>query len=450
LIETGGFLAGLAAGDLDGDGKPDLAVLGGNEGAGVRLLLNRGGGDFAAGGAMPVSDFGQSIALADFDRDGDLDVAVGHADWTGNYSGYLSIFNNSGGGRFALSQTFSLGKLPSALAAGDLDGDGKLDLAVADGEGDGTVHLVWGAGDGTFPEKVSVRVGKRSLAGVVLADLDQDGKLDLAAWSASEQETWTAENLGGRTFAAAVDVASSDSMAIGDLNGDRAPDLVVTSAAIGLVGILRNDGHGGFPDVEYLVQGAFPWKIWTADLNLDGTWDVIVDFEGTWGLEVFLRGPRGAIGSPIGIPAVGQARFLAAADFDGDGTPDLAVGDQNSGAISLVLAPPRPPRSIDSNGDGIPDDCGSVFRRCDANVDGKIDISDGIRIFNALFRGAPHASCLRAEDCNGDGRVDISDGLYSIAYQLLGGSAPPPPFPHCGSDPLASELSCTAHPPCGW
>jgi hypothetical protein len=90
---------------------------------------------------------------------------------------------------------------------------------------------------------------------------------------------------------------------------------------------------------------------------------------------------------------------------------------------------------------------GPVFVRADANADGEIDISDGIKVFRYLFVGNEPLSCPAAADANGDRELDITDGIFVLNFLFLGRREPPPPFPSCGTDPL-SEPACAEFPPC--
>jgi len=84
--------------------------------------------------------------------------------------------------------------------------------------------------------------------------------------------------------------------------------------------------------------------------------------------------------------------------------------------------------------------CAQPFLRGDGNSDGRLDIADGIFIFNYLFLQGPEPDCLDAADANDDGAVDGSDGIYIINYQFLDGPPPPPPFPETGLDPTEDDL----------
>jgi len=84
------------------------------------------------------------------------------------------------------------------------------------------------------------------------------------------------------------------------------------------------------------------------------------------------------------------------------------------------------------------------FIRCDANADGRFDLSDAVWIVNELFRGGSPTLCRDAGDCNGDTLLDLSDTVFSVSYLFLRGSTPPAPFPACGIDPRSTEATCPA------
>ena len=91
----------------------------------------------------------------------------------------------------------------------------------------------------------------------------------------------------------------------------------------------------------------------------------------------------------------------------------------------------------------------ATFRRADANADGGVTISDGVRILNALFLGSAALDCLDAADANDDSAVNLSDPLAIFGFLFLGGAVPPSPGPSsCGPDPTADGLTCVTPPAC--
>ena len=143
----------MAVGDFNGDGKADLAVA--NDGVwpdskgNVSILLGKGDGSFLKQQTYAVGTHPTSVAVADFNGDGNADLAV--ANYGGNN---VSILLGNGDGSFLTQKTYAVGNDPTSVAVGDFNGDGKADLAVAnDGvwpDYNGNVSILLGKGDGTF------------------------------------------------------------------------------------------------------------------------------------------------------------------------------------------------------------------------------------------------------------------------------------------------------------
>jgi hypothetical protein len=115
----------VAIGDLNGDGKADVAIAGTGANA-VMLLIGNGNGTFGSGPVFPTGDAPDAVAIADLDGDGKKDLAV-----LNGYGNTLSVLIGKGNGTFAPKRDFSTGNLPLALAVGDLNGDGRLDVTIA-------------------------------------------------------------------------------------------------------------------------------------------------------------------------------------------------------------------------------------------------------------------------------------------------------------------------------
>ena len=185
---TGDRPRSVAVGDFNGDGTLDLAVA--NRSGTVSILLGTGTGSFGA-----KTDFGtggaSSVAVGDFNGDGKLDLAVANENssraGSGNGSATVSILLGTGTGSFGAKTDFDTGSGASSVAVGDFNGDGNLDLAVAGGDPSGfysdteskSVSILLGTGTGSFGAKTDFGTGGNP-ASVAVGDFNGDGNLDLA------------------------------------------------------------------------------------------------------------------------------------------------------------------------------------------------------------------------------------------------------------------------------
>jgi hypothetical protein len=273
----------VAVGDFNGDGHADLVVAGG---FGVSIWLGNGDGTFQEPVFVYRGGFCRSVAVGDFDGNGTLDLAVAESNpFTGQ--GAVIILLGNGDGTFGAAQSYAAGPRPSSVAAADFDGDGTLDLAVANPGASpdykSTVTILLGNGDGSFQTAQSYAVGAGMLRPcVAVADFDGDGTPDLAVvnFGTSPDYQGTATILlgnGDGTFQVAQSYAAgshASCVAVGDFNADGNVDLAVGSNSG--VRILLGNGDGTFQAQQSYAAGGYPTAIVVGDFNGNGYPDLAV------------------------------------------------------------------------------------------------------------------------------------------------------------------------------
>jgi hypothetical protein len=228
---TGEEPRSVAVGDLNRDGKLDLVTA--NHGAGtVSVLLGTGDGTFADKVDSPSVTGPYALALGDLNKDSKLDVVV--VDFYYESSVVVSVMLGTGDGKLGAGTSYRVGNGPNAVALGDLDGNGSLDV-VATATWFVGAGVLLGKGDGTFAETVGYETG-RSPSGVAVGDLNGDGKLDIV--TANETLSLLVGS-GDGTLAPKVDYAAGvHALALGDLNGDGMLDVVAANAVTDTVSVL--------------------------------------------------------------------------------------------------------------------------------------------------------------------------------------------------------------------
>jgi Bacterial Ig-like domain (group 3)/FG-GAP-like repeat len=338
--------------DVNGDGKNDI-VSSNNYGGDVTILLGNGDGTlniptvgFATGGSPSTS-----ALVADFNGDGFADIIVPDKEFSFVYlQGY-------GDGTFRAPMDYyspvpdNLFGDAEVIATGDFNGDGYPDFVVGnccDHAIGVTVFL--SNPDGTLQPGKNLGVSG-NFASVVVADFNQDGNLDFAAYDYSNNTIQVFlgdgkgdfNNAGGAYSTGGSNGTSGvnfNRMVSWDFNGDGYPDLAVVSYNSQNISVMLNDGTGAFPTAVTYADSGSGSAITTADVNGDGIYDLIVP-TGSQGVDVFLGNANGTFqGAKTSTFAFNKLGNLAIGDLNGDGKLDIAVAvaDTTTPHVGLAVA----------------------------------------------------------------------------------------------------------------
>lgn len=363
---VGARLFGLAAGDFNRDGKLDLAVievarlrLFWGSGSGTDFT-------FLPGPTLNLNWNGTSVVVADLNGDGWPDILATAARMSTGPSAIseLHVFRNTGNGTFtklAKPGTYwtlrfdAYGKTPMWMVARDLDGDGALDLAIVNRDSN-TVVTLKGDGTGNFLLP-PLAVGPVGLSPTFLqaGDLDGDGTLDLVTLNRGGNSLSILKGTGTGSFEIIEEIPvgkTPSAVALADLNKDGLLDLFVThaDALSNSVFVLLGVGHGRFDNAPTYATGARPVAVAAADFNKDGHQDLLVVNEGSDTVSFFLGHGDGSFTPALNLPAgqgpkavvvghFGRSRHSKEKRHD-ERFLDFAVANAKDGSVTIYLGGP--------------------------------------------------------------------------------------------------------------
>jgi hypothetical protein len=351
---TNGF--GVASGDFNGDGYPDIVA--GNDGdntVGVVVFLSRPDGSLQPGvNYNSTSSNGNLlfVAVADFNQDGKLDIAA--VDYV---NGIVQIFNGNGDGTFTTGSTFATdvsNTEPYDLVAADFNGDGYPDLAVVNyyAGSSSDVGILINDGTGNFKPAVPYPISSYAWHGIAAGDLNGDGKIDLALPFYFGSSVAMLFGNGDGTFQTpetdvVLGASDPESVVIADLNGDNIMDMAVSldNGSGEDVAVVLGTGNGNFGTPTLLASSLQNFNLFSpqpefikaADIDGDGNVDLVYANTGYGTVGILFGQGGGAFYDPVEYPTGGSPYGLIVADVNQDGSPDVITANQQGGGVTVAL-----------------------------------------------------------------------------------------------------------------
>jgi hypothetical protein len=345
---TGLFASSIAAGDLNHGGLADLGFLFQDGGMCVTLHALPAGGAGTSGQWTCNQPGGNTFLMfADVNLDGNLDAIS-----TDQSPGVVVALGN-GLGQFTPDGELSIncGYATEGVAVADLNGDGVPDIvATAISEGAGCLAIFLGQGGGEFAPAVEITSGGVQPLSVAVGDLNHDGIPDLVVANYGQPQLGIWGTLavflgkGDGTFQNPIVYSVAgyylNRVILGDFGGNGNLDVAVIAEGVSAVIVLRGNGDGTLSDPRAFPAGAFPISLVAADLNGDGILDLAVanyTNPKPCHVSVLLGNGDGTFQPPIQYRVGVSPYQVVVGDFNGDGKPDLATVNIGDGTISILL-----------------------------------------------------------------------------------------------------------------
>ncbi|MDX6443283.1 MAG: hypothetical protein QOH71_357 [Blastocatellia bacterium] len=296
---------------------------------------------FGTAANFDVGSLPTSVAVGDFDGDGKQDLAI-----TNRTSNNVSILLGDGAGGFSTASNPGVGSEPTSVAVGDFNGDGKQDLAVGN-RSSNNVSILLGSGGGAFSAAGNLGVGPSANgpASIAVGDFNGDGRQDLAVANRNSDNVSIFLGDGAGGFSPALGSpfgvgTNPVSVAVGDFNDDTAQDLVVANNGSANVSVLLGDGAGSFVAASGspFAAGTQPTSVAVGHFDSGNTQDFAIANGDSNDVTILLGAGNGGFSPAGGSPfVVGANPFsVAVGDFDGDTRQDLAVASRDSDSVKIL------------------------------------------------------------------------------------------------------------------
>ncbi len=328
-------LYGGAFADMNEDGWVDYMAMN-EQSADVRVLLNRADGSGRLGPVlMPpsaVGVFASPSEVADFDNDGQMDLATSNAD-----PSTVSILLGNGNGTFDPQQAVSVGATPHGLAALDVDGDADIDLVVAT-EGGNTMSMMLNNGSGVFGAATNFDSGGNGEYALAAGDMNGDAIMDLVVGTRNDSQIRVLTGNGNATFTQTSNRPAGGltwKLVLGDVNGDGDMDVANINSTSNNGSILLGNGDGTLQAATTHPFGGHMVASDLGDLDGDGDLDWVTSSYGAGRWYILTNNGSGSFTQVRELMADNNASCASLYDFDNDGDLDLALADEIADVIQL-------------------------------------------------------------------------------------------------------------------
>ena len=350
-FKTGKGTGSVELADFNEDGKPDIVVANSEDNS-ASVFLNGGTNKFslALGSPFPVDSFPNDIAIADFNKDNILDLAIAN-----NETKHLSVLLGKGNGQFDFSpySPYRLRVKPHthSVSTGDFNNDGNFDL-LTESWGVDSVIVIFGNGKGDFNLPAYFKVGKRPYQRVRAADLNNDKFSDIITTNleGNNCSVLLSDGNGNFTEANGSPFSCGDApfgVAIGDVNSDGNADIAIVDAPTitaeskgkdGLF-ILLGDGKGNFSTLKGspFTTGKSPSRLAIGDIDGNGIADIAVTNYNDKSISIFFMNKSGVMSNKV-IQVGNRPDGIAIGDLNADGKADIVVGNFDDNTINILLS----------------------------------------------------------------------------------------------------------------